>query len=547
VPRLAGYKVSMIRELGRQLRYAPPETRRRHMEAAEQLVAEIDPSRLYPSEFVVYKITGYRPEAGEQSVSLVGAALVSDLVTLVQRLSESIEIPAGEGGRDAVRFDRLGLMLGVSLRTLQRYRREGLVCHYVVFSDGVKRLACFQDAVKRFVDGHRARVDRAATYTRLPEPQRQAIVAEARLLRRAEELSLNNAARRLARRHGRAHETVRAILRRHERSSDEAIFAETGPLRARHRRFVHRAVGFGIPVGTIASHLGKTRPTIHRALNRRRAELLRSLHLRFVELPIMERPEAEPVVLAADAVARGLDDLLPQADALTLLEAARAAPNPEENLERSLLAGCAILKHRARDGIAGLDEQPSAESLDEIETQLRWASALKRRLVSLGMPAAIVAVERTLGRPLYDCPADEIVALLRLAACVVAGVVETIDPARDQRLAHAAGFATNRRLAAAEAPSRGRAARRHEPGSVPLGELFEGLDPWHRWLELRPELARLAGRLPSGPRSLLVERYGLEGERPGTIAEIAARRERPAMTIAVAVARAETRLRRLRR
>ena len=92
------------------------------MEAAERLVAEIDPSRNYPEEFVVYRITGYRPDRGGPPVTLVGEALVPDLVNLVQGLSQGLDLSWNDGGRTAVPLIRWIRRLKVSGKTLQRYR-----------------------------------------------------------------------------------------------------------------------------------------------------------------------------------------------------------------------------------------------------------------------------------------------------------------------------------------------------------------------------------------------------------------------------------------
>ena len=133
MPRVSRYKIAEVGDLSRQLMYAPARARRRHMDAAEELVAQIDPGQIYPQEFVVFRITGYRPDHTEQPVALVGEALVPDLVTLIQRLSRTLDLPWEGEGRRAIALDDLARRLNVSAKTLQRYR-EG--------SSNLRRVGC---------------------------------------------------------------------------------------------------------------------------------------------------------------------------------------------------------------------------------------------------------------------------------------------------------------------------------------------------------------------------------------------------------------------
>ena len=66
MPRTARFKIAAIQELLRQLEYAPAETRRRQMDAAEALIADLDPHQNYPEDFIIFRITGYRPDRAEE-------------------------------------------------------------------------------------------------------------------------------------------------------------------------------------------------------------------------------------------------------------------------------------------------------------------------------------------------------------------------------------------------------------------------------------------------------------------------------------------------
>lgn len=537
MPRVARFRIAAIGDLYRQLKYAPPEARRRQMRAAEKLAAEIDRGQVYPQDFIVFRITGYRPDRAEPDSVLVGEALVGDLVTFIQRLSAGLDIEARGEERAAVRLEDVARRLNVSVKTLQRYRRRGLVCHYLVFPDGVKRLACFEDALTRFMSANHGRLDRAAAFSRLDVSTVREIVEEARRRHRAQGTSLNATARMLAGEHGRAHETLRAILRRHDRRADEPIFGEHGVLTRRDVRVIARAASRGVPAATLARRFGKSAPTIHRAINADRRLRLAALDLRGVEMDA-----DEPAVLDDPAVNEGLVAPEPRLDALALLESApRRAP--AAGPEPVLVAAYNLLKRRARTGLDRLPQHPGAGPLDAIETDLRWATLVKRRLVGLALPAALVAIERFLGRPLARQTAEEIVELLRLAIDATSGSVETLNPGRGMRAAVLAARRTDRALAASgPPPSTGRAGQRHTPGAVWLVGPFDRLCPWQAWLDLRGHMRSRIDRLDAPQRCLVLARYGLDGRRPRTLAEIAHRSGGTPSTVARALAAAERRL-----
>jgi RNA polymerase primary sigma factor len=564
MPRTARFRIAALDELFRQLRFAPRETRLRQMNAAEALIEDIDPRRTYPTDFIIFRITGYRPDRVDDSPLLVGEALIGDLVVLVQRLSEALNLPADYAGRRAITVEEVARRLSISGKTLQRYRRRGLVCHYVVFPDPASgdgldedsaapsdsgsgpttrratgltsggRLACFDDAVQRFVRQHRDALDRAATFTRIERSAKQGIIEAARALRAEGRISLNEAALRLAREHGRAHETVRRLLRRHDRRAERPIFAEHGPLTERDARLIHRAARWGISATDLAAHFGKTPATIRRAFHRRRADLLRAMDVRAVELPTFSLVDAEAVILASPAVTRDLDNLLPRDDALELIEQAHAALRAaaDEETEAALLAGYNLLKHRARAKLDALPAWPGATVLDRIETDLRWATRLKRRLVSRALPSALRCIEQYLHRPLVTQPADRIAQLLTRAVHVASGAIETLDPSHGGRLERRTTYEMDRALARpGPAPAgpkagsfTGRAAARHEPGAVRLDDAFFGVTAWEEILELRGDLAAHVPELADPPLEELIRlHYSLASTPPVTCAALAER------------------------
>lgn len=545
MPRAPAFKIPALADLQRQLQYAPPETRRRQMDSAERLVNAIDPNLAYPREFVIFRITGYRPD-GDDMITFAGPALRTDLANLIQRISDTLDLPPHRDGHAALRLEDVAARLGVSSKTIQRYRREGLVCHVVVFGPaggggggggvggvgGERQLACYEDALANFSATRSEHLRKAARFTRMSAETEAIILREAAELRAGRGLSLNAAAKTIARRHGRAHETIRQMLRKRDQAAvkrgEQPLFDnERGPLTRREVATLHRAWMRGIDLGPMAERFDRSRPAIHRAITRHRAEMLRHLKVAFIEMPTFEMIGAADVILASRAVTCDLLALPPLDDAIRLLEWASAAEAPEESFEDAMLGAWNLLKRRAAAGIAKLAEveSSSGEEVDAIETDLRWATRLHRRLTLLAFPAAVKRIEANHGRSLLSHSAEQIVSLTRLSAGVIRESLEGVDPSRDQRLERVVAFAMERALAQRDRPMASapmKAAARHAPGAtIALGGVFDAIDEWETWLDPWRNWRGSLAALSEASRAMLGMRYGWDGGPPRTMIAIA--------------------------
>ncbi len=521
MPRAARFTISVIEDLFRQLEYAPAETRRRQMDAAERLVADIDPQQNYPEEFITYRVTGYRPETSAEPAVLVGRALIQDLANLVLRLSHALPLKSDGRAKPAVMIEEAARRLNVSTKTLQRYRKQGLVCHAMTFDDGVQRVACYEDALERFVNAHQQRLQHAADFTRIDHQTEAAIIEEAREMRSQSHASLNEAAQSLAQKHGRSHETIRQLLRRHDRQAARPIFAQRGPLDERAIKVIHRAWQRGIEPVDIARHFGKSKATIHRAINRRRFELLRRLDLSHVTLPTFDLPDARKVILSPASVRSAASDLWPTNEALTVVAQARDAKPVERANEEQLIAAGNLLIKQCADDLAKLGEWPGSDELDSIETNLRWAGAVRMRLVWLAIPAAIRRIEQNVGRPIAQLPRDEVVRLVRLAMQVCARAAAGLDVSRGQRLERAAGYAMDMELARKPLHvTPGRAAARHAGMARPTLDPQREIVAWH-WLLPPVSWRERAEALDDDTRRAVKLRFGWNGGPPMTCDEVA--------------------------
>jgi len=303
----------------------------------------------------------------------------------------------------------------------------------------------------------------------------------------------------------------------------------------------------GMSPSTLARRLGRTTPTVHRAINVGRRQQLDGFGLAWVPLAVLDDAESASALASEPAITTGLIPLEASVDALGLVEQTRhAADEDRDDAEAAtLLAGYNMLKRRAAEAVRALPRYPASGVLDVIETDLRWATLLKRRAVGLGLPSAVAAIEQFVGRPLDQQPREEVLVLVRLAIDVVSATIESINPDRGHRTSHVCSYAMSRALAAGTGPPpAGRAGTKHRPGGVVLSRPFETLCPWQLSLGLRADLRTLVAGLPTPSRRFVTDRYGLGGNRPRSLAQLAEETGSTPTAVARLLAGAEMHLRR---
>jgi len=539
MPRPPRFRIAALDDLRRQLVYAPTEARSRQLDACEALIATIEPEQNYPEEFVIFRITGYRREGRGETSTLVGEALVADLATLVLRLSEDLELSPQSRPGGAVTLESLARRLGTSIRTIQRWRNLGLLQHWIDFPNEGRRVGCFASSIDAFAARCPDLMAVRARRTRVDDDERAALITRAGELRAESGASLTTVARRLAQESGRAAETIRQILQRHDAAAAAPLFRERPALSDRQKVLIERAWRFGVPIDRLATHLRRSAGAVHRQLLLRRAERLRTVQLRWVELPTFRLPDAEEVILGAEPVRRGLLRLTGASDALelfTLLRASPAATRPDpaagkresetaEPTERAaLLAALNMVKRLATTRINELPAVPTTAPVDRIETLLRHLTLIQHSLLASMMTTALARADAWAGCSVERLPSEEIRGLIPELVRVCLEAIERIDPSRGQRLDRRVALDTDKALArrsAATGPRRQRATAGHVARGVPIADPFMRVAPWQEWLDPPPRWRERLGSLPASTQRAVSLHYGLDGTAPQTLSAIA--------------------------
>ncbi len=272
---MSDFKINALKELtDQQVRFAPPTKRSEQVAKAEKLLAEVDARRVYPYQFVCFRVTDYRSDA-HPDLLIEGGDLKHDLALFVKKVVRSLPpVPVELAAEPMLTLEEVGKQFNVSTKTVSRWRMQGLTARRVI-RGGRKQLGFPKSAVEAFSAAHREQVERGSRFSHLTDAEKDAIVCSARQLAAAGG-SLTDISKRIADQLGRSAEAVRYTIKNFDRAHPEVAVFPTlgGPLDAASKQQIFSAFQEGKPVDLIAKRYGKTRSSMYRVINEVRAERL---------------------------------------------------------------------------------------------------------------------------------------------------------------------------------------------------------------------------------------------------------------------------------
>lgn len=272
---MSEFKTLALKELtDQQVRFAPVARRTEQLAKAERLLAEVDPRKKYPYQFVCFRVTDFRSDAHPELL-IAGPDLKHDLALFVKRLERSLPpLPVELAAEPMLTLDEVSRQFNVSTKTVCRWRLLGLTARRVL-RDGRRQLGFPKSAVEAFAADHQSQVDRGARFSHLSDGEKDRIVLAARQMATSGD-SLTEASRKIAEQLGRSAEAVRYTIKNFDRSHpDHAVYPDrTGPLDAAAKQTIFTAYQEGKPVDLIAKRFGRTRSSMYRVINEVRTEQL---------------------------------------------------------------------------------------------------------------------------------------------------------------------------------------------------------------------------------------------------------------------------------
>ncbi len=519
MPAVSKARTPSIAQLARELGYASKPTLIRHLARIDELAPQIDPEQLYPQDWVVFRVTGYRPDISEPDL-IPGEALRGDLSALAESISEAagltpIDIPA-----DHETIDSLAQRWGVSRKSIERYRRLGLIARRIDLGSGRRRVVFLKPSVDWFQTMNEHRLGRAAQFQRIGEHELARFRRWAQRYHRSLGWSCSQCAARIAQRTGHSHEGVRKALLRIDAARKPAIFDEPGPAGQREGLLAIRATMRGIEPREIARRSDRRVSAIGRAARLARLRLLRDLGL-----PTATADQPQLGSLLQSQPLQQIERVIAHRDLGLLIESMRVRP-PSVAYEEQVRARAVYeLMHRCGQRIDQLNERaPSGSAIDAVETDLRLITMLKVALLQSQMTLVLSSIESRLGGPIDTLMPARAAHLVLGGISAASGAIDRFDPRHGGRIAAPIGLAVNRFAAAqpdiAQPTATGKATRRIAQG-YQIDDWTRRVAPWQQWLDPDWRIAGVLERLDERDRIALMLRFGMGEHRPITRAALA--------------------------
>jgi len=507
---MRAYKSRQIGDLARQLSIGLLRLRKGYIEAAEALLGIVDDGEEYPYDFVVFRLTGYRPAGATPAEPLSGEALWKDLPTLILDLCDSFDYSVGQHDESVYDTESLANYFNVATKTIQRWRQQGLVARRMIFPNGKRRIAFTKASVDAFIAKRPRQVDRSSRFTQLTPDERADMIRRARRMAGATQCCLHDVARRIAAKTGRAVETVRYTIRHHDkRHPDEAIFPKlTHPLDEVTKQVVYRTFLRGVAVPVLAERYKRTRSSVYRVVNEMRARHLLSLEIGYIYNSDFDLPAADDNILAREVPGGGARAARAPKDLPPYLANLYRVPLLTKPQEQSFFQKYNYLKYKSDNLRKQIDlNHVRMSDVARIESLLMQANATKNRIIRANLRLVVsIARKHVSGGPqsLFELISDGNVSLMR--------AVEKFDYARGYKFSTYASWAIMKNFARSVPRERYRQGR-FMTGQEDALEVAAGLatyDPTEGSIpEIRESIDAVLAQLSLRERAILVEHYGL--------------------------------------
>ena len=522
---MAGFHHSEIAELAKQLAFAPAKVRLEQINRAERLACLTEPAKAYPYEFICYQITGFRPR-GELGKGLRGKTVRQDLVHLVEQVSGSLRMTTEEVGEPVLSINEACKKFNVSEKTIQRWRKAGLVSRKFAGGDGRLRVGFLESSLDRFSARNSERVQAGANFSRLTPEERREIVRRARRLSLFCHCCLFEVSKRIARKLGRAVETVRQTIKEYDHEHPDAkLFPDAGePLQDHDRQLIFQAYQRGVSVHSLAKRFCRTRSSIYRIVTEERAKELLTEPIDFMLSPEFEKPDADERILG-DAVAEAAlgpregRHPSPPKGLPIYLKTLYKTPLLTKDQEQALFRRYNYLKFKAAKVQTRVKDSrtPKVEDIEEIERLMDDANQVKNRIIQANLRLVVNIAKRHVGPQtnFFELISDGNMSLMR--------AVDKFDYMRGFKFSTYASWAIMKNFARS-VPQEGVRRDRFMTGRDELLEMshdlrFEGDDGFKEAdISVRQNIEKVLDQLETREREIVMRRFGL-GEMPAQTLE----------------------------
>jgi len=434
-----------LAQLLMELRFAPQSQRRKQLDAAEELLSIIAPDKEYPFEFIVFKITGYRPKKSLESETLIGNELAEDLRIFISKLSAQIAPPAGEQKEKIYTIEQLAEASGVSTKTISRWRKKGLIARKFVFEEGKKRFGFLQSTVDKFFDQNPQLTNRAKNFDRLTAKEKKTIIKQVASLAAGKQLSRYQIIEQIAKKRGKAHETIRYTIINYEKANpDKEIFDEPpGVISPEDAAELYKLFRQGCDIKELIKRFRRSKSSIYRIVNQKRARALLAQKIEFIQSDEFLHDDAEEKILEEpieNLIPPSLKSIEPLTNASgslpQYLKALKSSPLLNRQREAQLFRRYNYLKYLAciNRAVLKLGQTPS-ELLDKIEKYLSEAETIKKIIIEANLRLVVSIANK------HTASGDNLLDLISEGNFSMMRALEKFDYSRGFRFATYASWA----------------------------------------------------------------------------------------------------------
>jgi RNA polymerase primary sigma factor len=516
------YKTEGLRQLrDQQVRYAPRDKKVDQANRAERLINELELDKQYPLDYLLYRITDFRPEHSAFTALLAGKDARHDLRLMVEDLSDAADLPADAASEEVMTVEQLSGRFNVSTKTISRWRKQGLVSRRFLF-DGRKRVGFLKSSVDRFVRENPDRIERGRHFSQLTEPEKAEIVDRARRLA-AVGGTPSEVAKRVAAKMARSVETIRYTLKHYdEMNPDSAIFPRgTGPLSESAKQVICNEYRSGVSVERLSEKHGRTRASIYRVINEIRYQSIMELPLDFIDHETFRDPKMRDEILGPMPEAdRTVRKTRTPSGLPTYLASLYDVPLLTREQEYHLFRRFNYLKHEAmliRDSLN--PENPKASDMDEIERLYDLASDTKNLIVQSNLRLVVSIAKRHVGATddFFELVSDGNISLMRAA--------EKFDFSRGNKFSTYCSWAVMKNFARTIPVE----FRHRDRFRTSLDEYFmtrvdDRTDLYEQEVaqqQRQRQIGKILNRLDEREQKIIVRRFGLDHSRePQTLKEV---------------------------
>ena len=439
-----------LAQLLMQLRFTPADKRQEQLDAAEKLFELIEKDKVYPFEFVFFRITGFQPEGLSELEPIEGEALADDLRIFITKLSGQVASSVSELEEKVYTIEELAEAIGVSMKTISRWRGRGLLARKFVFVGGKKRIGILESSVDKFLTANPKLIYRAKNFALLTRKEKEQIIKQAAALASKTKKSRYQIIKQIAGEMGKSHETVRYILLKQEKANpDERIFSKpSGVISPVQEAQIYRLFKQGYSVKELMERFIRNKSSIYRIINQRRARALVAQRIEFIDSDEFLKADAKKILakpVSPERFSSGKRvELLGLAGSSLndYLQALKMVPALNREREVELFRRYNYLKYLVCITKAGIKPaHVSSARIGEIENYLAEAEKIKKMIIeaNLRLVVSIASKHTSRGGSLQDLISEGNFSLMR--------AVEKFDYTRGFRFATYASWAIAKHFA----------------------------------------------------------------------------------------------------